>query len=92
MQNNVIPFPLENYLCSPTGLNNYRPIFKLSILATVLERLVMNQIKEYMCLNNILSPHHSGFRKLHKYSNCCHEKGKLYCGSLGYQELLYCPF
>ena len=49
----------------PTLLNNYRPISKLSILAKVLERLVNDQVKDYLSLNNILSPFQSGFRKQH---------------------------
>ncbi|KAI4830607.1 hypothetical protein KUCAC02_002226 [Chaenocephalus aceratus] len=48
-----------------TILNNYRPISKLSVLAKVLERLVSEQVKEFLCINDILSKHHSGFRKKH---------------------------
>ena len=46
-----------------TLLNNYRPISKLSILAKVLERLVNDQVKDYLSQNNILSLFQSGFRK-----------------------------
>ena len=48
-----------------TILNNYRPISKLSVLAKVLERLVSEQVKEFLCTNDILSKHQSGFRKQH---------------------------
>lgn len=49
----------------PSLLNNYRPISKLSVLAKVLETLVCNQMKEFLCDNNILSTFQSGFRKQH---------------------------
>uniref|UniRef100_A0A3B4Z3D2 Reverse transcriptase domain-containing protein n=1 Tax=Stegastes partitus TaxID=144197 RepID=A0A3B4Z3D2_9TELE len=49
----------------PTSLNNYRPISNLSALSKVLERLVSNQLKDFLNANNILSPYQSGFRKQH---------------------------
>ncbi|KAJ8287209.1 hypothetical protein GJAV_G00048920 [Gymnothorax javanicus] len=49
----------------PKNLNNYRPISKFSILAKVLERLVNDQIKDFLGSHNILSPLQSGFRKRH---------------------------
>ena len=48
-----------------TILNNYRPISKLSVLAKLLERLVSEQVKVFLCKNDILSKHQSGFRKQH---------------------------
>ena len=49
----------------PSEVNNYRPISKLCILAKVFERLVSDQLKEFLDFNNILSPFQSGFRKRH---------------------------
>lgn len=49
----------------PSILNNYRPISKLCILAKLLERLVGEQLKEFLNINDILSPFQSGFRKQH---------------------------
>lgn len=49
----------------PKCLNNYRPISKLSVLAKVLERLINDQIKDFLDTHNILSPLQSGFRKQH---------------------------
>lgn len=47
----------------PALLNNYRPISNLSVLSKVLERLVSEQLKEFLSVNNILSEFQSGFRK-----------------------------
>ena len=38
-------------------LFNMQPISKLSVLAKVLERLVNEQVKEFLCNNDILSKH-----------------------------------
>ena len=47
----------------PSNVNNYRPISKLCILAKLFEKLVTNQLKEYLDRNSILSKYQSGFRK-----------------------------
>lgn len=49
----------------PTNVNNYRPISKLCILAKLFERIISDQLKEFLESNNILSPLQSGFRKQH---------------------------
>ena len=49
----------------PSSLNNYRPISNLSPLAKILESLVNDQLKAFLCLNEILSCYQSGFRKSH---------------------------
>lgn len=63
---------MEVSLCPPSTkrgeailLNNYRPISKLSVLAKILEMLVSEQLKEFLCKNDILTKHQSGFRKQH---------------------------
>lgn len=48
-----------------TLLTNYRPISNLSVLAKILEKFVSEQSKEFICKNDILSKHQSGFRKQH---------------------------
>lgn len=48
----------------PTNVNNYRPISKLCILAKLFERIISDQLKEFLESNNILSLQ-SGFRKQH---------------------------
>ncbi len=50
----------------PTTINNYRPISKLCVLAKVLEKLVSEQLKDYLFfVNCLLSQYQSGFRKHH---------------------------
>ena len=43
-------------------MNNYRPISVLSTIAKVFERIVYNQLYEYVTENNILSQYQAGFR------------------------------
>lgn len=49
----------------PSSLNNYRPISKLCVLAKVLEKLVSEQLKDFLNLNNTMAQYQSGFRKQH---------------------------
>ena len=42
--------------------NNYRPI---SVISKVIERIIHNQLYDYLITNNILSKYQSGFRPLH---------------------------
>lgn len=49
----------------PSIVNNYRPISKLCILVKVFEKLVCDQLREFLALRNILNPLQSGFRKQH---------------------------
>lgn len=49
----------------PSSLNNYRPISKLCILAKVLEKLISEQLKDFLDTHGLLSRHQSGFRKQH---------------------------
>ena len=46
-------------------INNYRPISVISTLACVFERLIYNQIYDYLTVNNLLNPKQYGFRSLH---------------------------
>ena len=45
--------------------NNYRPISVLSTISRVFEKLVYEQIYNYLIKNNILDTRQSGFRSLH---------------------------
>ncbi len=49
----------------PSSVNNYRPISKLCILAKVFEKLVCDQLKDFLQEKNILNPLQSGFRRQH---------------------------
>ena len=44
---------------------NYRPISILPILSKILERIVFNQLYEYLNENGIINKYQSGFRPLH---------------------------
>jgi hypothetical protein len=44
---------------------NYRPVSLLSITSKILERIVYNQLIDYLEKNGILHPSHHGFRKHH---------------------------
>ena len=46
-------------------INNYRPISVISTLAHVFERLIYNQIYDYLTVNNLLNPKQYGFKYLH---------------------------
>ena len=44
---------------------NYRPISVLPAISKVMERILYNQLYEYLSLNNLLSEHQFGFQKFH---------------------------
>lgn len=46
-------------------LNNYRPISVIPTIARVFERLIYNQIYEYLTTNDLLNSKQYGFRSLH---------------------------
>ena len=48
-----------------SDLNNYRPISIIPVVAKVFERIVYDQLYEYLTDNNLISSHQSGFRTLH---------------------------
>jgi len=49
----------------PKGNNDYRPISILPFLSKVLERLMFNQISDFVLRNSLLSKKQSGFRRKH---------------------------
>ncbi|KAI8497346.1 hypothetical protein Bbelb_246520 [Branchiostoma belcheri] len=48
-----------------TNVANYRPVSVLNITSKVMEKLVANQVTLFLTRNGLLTPHQSGFRKLH---------------------------
>ena len=46
-------------------MSNYRPISVISIVARIMEKLIHNQIYEYLIKSNLLSISQHGFRPLH---------------------------
>ena len=49
----------------PSDLNNYRPISVISVIAKVFERIVYDQLYNFLTNEDIISNHQSGFRSLH---------------------------
>ena len=49
---------------SKSDLNNYRPISVISVFARMLERLVHDQLSEFLTVNNILTSSQAALRKL----------------------------
>ena len=49
----------------PSDVNNYRPISKLCIVAKILEKIISEQLTDFLDSNSILNNFQSGFRKQH---------------------------
>ena len=49
----------------PSDLDNYRPISVISVIAKVFERIVYDQLYNFLTNEDIISNHQSGFRSLH---------------------------
>ena len=54
----------------PNDRFNYRPISALPVLARVLEKLIFNQLYDYLDKNKHLFSNQSGFRALHSVVTC----------------------
>ena len=48
-----------------SDLNNYRPISVISVIAKVFERIVCDQLYNFLSNEDIISTHQLGFRSLH---------------------------
>ena len=46
-------------------MNNYRPISVISVVAKIFEKLIFEELYEYLNNNNLISASQSGFRTLH---------------------------
>ena len=49
----------------PSDLNNYRPISVISVIGEVFERIIYDQLYNFLTNEDIISNHQSGFRSLH---------------------------
>lgn len=58
----ISPVPKSNH---PTSLNDYRPISVLPILSKVYEKVVLNQVSEFIENQLVYNMTQSGFRKSH---------------------------
>ena len=46
-------------------MDNYRPICAISVVAKIFEKLIFEQLYEYLNNNNLITAFQSGFRSLH---------------------------
>ncbi|KAK3538107.1 hypothetical protein QTP70_029821, partial [Hemibagrus guttatus] len=60
----VIPI-LKKPALDPSDISNYRPVSLLSFLSKILERVVYNQLSDYLMQNNLHDPNQSGFKAAH---------------------------
>ncbi|KAK3570425.1 hypothetical protein QTP86_019297, partial [Hemibagrus guttatus] len=60
----VIPI-LKRPALDPSDISNYRPVSLLSFLSKILERVVCNQLSDYLMQNNLHDPNQSGFKATH---------------------------
>ncbi|KAK3548351.1 hypothetical protein QTP70_010716 [Hemibagrus guttatus] len=60
----VIPI-LKKPALDPTDISDYRPVSLLSFLSKILERIVCNQLSDYLMQNNVHDPNQSGFKAAH---------------------------
>ncbi|KAK3548963.1 hypothetical protein QTP70_022659 [Hemibagrus guttatus] len=60
----VIPI-LKKPALDPSDISNYRPVSLLSFLSKILERVVCNQLSDYLMQNNLHDPKQSGFKAAH---------------------------
>ncbi|KAK3543099.1 hypothetical protein QTP70_010645 [Hemibagrus guttatus] len=60
----VIPI-LKKPALDPSDISNYRPVSFLSFLSKILERVVCNQLSDYLMQNNLHDPNQSGFKAAH---------------------------
>ena len=63
----VIPLYKKGNKLDP---GNYRPVSILSTVSKVIERIIFDQINEYMVTNNLLYDFQSGFRTSHSTDTC----------------------
>lgn len=54
-----------NKIANPTSANDYRPIALLPFLCKLLEKIIFNQLEEYLDSHQLLDPLQCGFRKGH---------------------------
>ena len=63
----VVPLHKKN---SKTDVGNYRPVSVLSVISKVFERVVHDQLHQYMHDMNLLYEYQSGFRKSYSTDTC----------------------
>ena len=61
----VIKPLLKKSSLAPLLLNNYRPISNLPFISKIIEKVVYQQLSNYLILNDLFDEFQSGFRPLH---------------------------
>ena len=80
----IIPLHKKEDLLNP---KNYRPVAIVPIFSKVLERVIFNQIMQYMCENNLLHPNHQAYRAGHNTTTAMIQMYDVWLQSLEAGEL-----
>lgn len=72
----------------PTEFSQLRPVSVLPTISKVLERILFNQLKQFVDNNNIISAHQSGFREHHSSTTVLVHIGNEICGSIDDNKLM----
>ena len=70
-------------------INNYRPISVIPTLPRVFERLIYNQIYDYLTVNNLLNPKQYGFRSLHSTALALSESTNYWLLDMGNGKMIF---
>ena len=78
---------LKKHNLDPDDLKNYRPVSNLPFISKILEKVVINRLKEHLVFNNLLEPFQSAYREYHSTESallrifndilCSIDKGKI---------------
>ena len=71
----------------PLNPKNYRPVAIVPILSKVLERLIFNQIVQYLTENKLLHPNHHAYRVHHNTTTALIQMCDVWLESVGEGEL-----
>jgi hypothetical protein len=56
---------LKKASCDPAELKNYRPVSNLTFISKVVERIVAQQLVNYLQINQMMPPLQSAYRRHH---------------------------
>ena len=65
MKNALVKPLIKKSSLDPSEYKNYRPVSNLGFVSKVIERAVANQLKSYLCANNLDDELQSAYRKKH---------------------------
>ena len=67
---------------SKTDLNNYRPISVIPAVAKIFEKIIYDQLYNYLNVNDLLTSCQSGFRSLHSTLTALLETSNNWCANV----------